>query len=301
MDADAKFDALVGRDPSVALDHRRLDFNGAAHRVDDAAELDDAAVAGALDDAAVMHGDGRDRSDRCGAPAAAPESGPRPLRRAANSRRRRTPRSPRVFGFRPRRYAAATVSAVSGRPGKASGGHRKDARGMSIIGLSMAVLPCCAEEDVEAGSAAPRVDWPVYPRRAEHNTVAEGGNRRWAEHGASSPTSPTQNPRRSSHGAGDQGSVPPIIEEGEKPFAPHAHQLRLSRSSGFRRFGPRRNTRMRWRALLRRGDVVGQIQNLPLTARFADDLRPEAFPVRCARGRCESPAAGAKHHIADHA
>src|SRR5271166_4127075 len=49
---------------------------------------------------------------------------------------------------------------------------------MSIIGLSMAVLPCRAEEDVEAGSAALRVDWPVYPRRAEHNTVAEGGNRK---------------------------------------------------------------------------------------------------------------------------
>jgi hypothetical protein len=45
----------------------------------------------------------------------------------------------------------------------------------------MAVLPCRAEEDVEAGSAALRVDWPVYPRRAEHNTVAEGGNRRWAK------------------------------------------------------------------------------------------------------------------------
>jgi hypothetical protein len=29
------------------------------------------------------------------------------------------------------------------------------------------VLPCRAEEDVEAGSAALRVDWPVYPRRAE--------------------------------------------------------------------------------------------------------------------------------------
>jgi hypothetical protein len=29
-----------------------------------------------------------------------------------------------------------------------------------------------------SGSAAPRVDWPVYSRRAEHNTVAEGGNRR---------------------------------------------------------------------------------------------------------------------------
>src|ERR1700722_14059621 len=26
-----------------------------------------------------------------------------------------------------------------------------------------------------------RVDWPVYPRRAEHNTVAERENRRWAE------------------------------------------------------------------------------------------------------------------------
>ena len=34
---------------------------------------------------------------------------------------------------------------------------------------------------MEAGSAALRVDWPVYPRRAEHNTIAEGGNRRWAE------------------------------------------------------------------------------------------------------------------------
>jgi hypothetical protein len=52
---------------------------------------------------------------------------------------------------------------------------------MSIIGLSMAALPCCAEEELEAGSAALRVDWPVYPRRVEHNTVAEGGNRRLAE------------------------------------------------------------------------------------------------------------------------
>ena len=59
MDADPKFDALVGRDLSVALDHRPLDFDGAVHRVDDAAEFDDAAVAGALDDAAMMHGDGR--------------------------------------------------------------------------------------------------------------------------------------------------------------------------------------------------------------------------------------------------
>ena len=54
----AKFNALVGRDLGVALDHRPLDFNGAVHCVDDAAEFDDIAVAGALDDAAVMHCDG---------------------------------------------------------------------------------------------------------------------------------------------------------------------------------------------------------------------------------------------------
>jgi hypothetical protein len=36
-----------------------MDFNGAVHCVDDAAELDDAAIAGALDDRAMMHGDGR--------------------------------------------------------------------------------------------------------------------------------------------------------------------------------------------------------------------------------------------------
>ena len=34
---------------------------------------------------------------------------------------------------------------------------------------------------MEEGVQPLRVDWPVYPRRAEHNTVAEGGNRRWAE------------------------------------------------------------------------------------------------------------------------
>jgi hypothetical protein len=95
-------------------------------------------------------------------------------------RRRRTPRSPRFCAFPPRRYAAATVSAVAGRPGKASGGHRKDTRGMSVIGLSMAALPRCTEGTWKR-ECSPRVDWPVYPRRAEHNTVAEGGNRRWAE------------------------------------------------------------------------------------------------------------------------
>ena len=58
MNADAKFDAAVGRDTRVALNHRVLHFDRAAHGVDDAAKLDQAAVAGALDDAPVMGGDG---------------------------------------------------------------------------------------------------------------------------------------------------------------------------------------------------------------------------------------------------
>ena len=57
MDADAEFDASFGRHAGIALDHRVLQFDGAAHRIDDTAEFDDAAVAGALDDAAMMDGD----------------------------------------------------------------------------------------------------------------------------------------------------------------------------------------------------------------------------------------------------
>ena len=58
MNADAELDAALWRHAGVALDHAVLHFDRAAHRVDHAAELDDAAVAGALDDAAVMRGDG---------------------------------------------------------------------------------------------------------------------------------------------------------------------------------------------------------------------------------------------------
>jgi hypothetical protein len=50
---------LVRHDLGVALDHCPLDLYGAVHCVDDAAEFDDRAVASALDDAAVMHRDGR--------------------------------------------------------------------------------------------------------------------------------------------------------------------------------------------------------------------------------------------------
>ena len=59
MNADAKFDAALGRKAGIALDHAVLHLDGAAHGVDDAAKLDDGSIAGALDHASVMHGDGR--------------------------------------------------------------------------------------------------------------------------------------------------------------------------------------------------------------------------------------------------
>jgi hypothetical protein len=58
MNADAKLNAPFGREAEVALDEAVLYFDGAAHRIDHAAELDDCAVASALDDATVMGGDG---------------------------------------------------------------------------------------------------------------------------------------------------------------------------------------------------------------------------------------------------
>ena len=45
------------RHAGVALDHAVLHLDRAAHGVDDAAKLDEAAVAGALDDAPAMRGD----------------------------------------------------------------------------------------------------------------------------------------------------------------------------------------------------------------------------------------------------
>ena len=59
MDADAELDAALGRHARIALDHGVLHFDRTAHRIDHAAELDQRAVAGALDHPAVVHGDGR--------------------------------------------------------------------------------------------------------------------------------------------------------------------------------------------------------------------------------------------------
>jgi len=59
MNSDAELDAALRRQAGVALDEAVLHLDGAAHRVDHATELDEAAVPGALHHATMMRGDGR--------------------------------------------------------------------------------------------------------------------------------------------------------------------------------------------------------------------------------------------------
>ncbi len=58
VNPDAEVDSPVLRHAGVALDEAVLNLDRAADRVDDAAKLDDRAVAGAFDDPAVVGGDG---------------------------------------------------------------------------------------------------------------------------------------------------------------------------------------------------------------------------------------------------
>ena len=80
LNADAELDASFGRQAGVALDQAALHLDGAPHRVNGAAELDDAAVSSALDDTAPMSFDLRIdqrvilHPDRAGATGAAPMS-----------------------------------------------------------------------------------------------------------------------------------------------------------------------------------------------------------------------------------
>src|SRR5208283_4784077 len=59
IDADAQLDAVVCRDIRVPVGHRLLHRDRAAHRIDDAGKFHQQAVAGGLDDAAMMLGDFR--------------------------------------------------------------------------------------------------------------------------------------------------------------------------------------------------------------------------------------------------
>ena len=57
IDADAKFDTPVRRHINIALEHAALNFNGAAHSVDDADEFHQHAISGRLNDMAAVLGD----------------------------------------------------------------------------------------------------------------------------------------------------------------------------------------------------------------------------------------------------
>ena len=59
MNADTELDAPLGRQAGVTLDHTVLHLDRASHGVDHAAKLDNDAVTSALDDAPMMHRDGR--------------------------------------------------------------------------------------------------------------------------------------------------------------------------------------------------------------------------------------------------
>ena len=100
VNADAEFDSPVLRHAGVALDEAVLDFDRAADRVHDAAKLDDTAVAGAFDDAAMMSGDGWIDEIAAGVPSGGKCSDPRRRRPAGYNRRHPQPGSPRAFGSR---------------------------------------------------------------------------------------------------------------------------------------------------------------------------------------------------------
>src|SRR6516225_6350489 len=135
MNAEAECDALIGRDLGVALDHRPLDFDAAIHRIDDAAEFNDAAVAGALDDAAVMHRDGW-------------------VDQVA-SERTQPRQNPVLVGSGKPGVADDIGHQDRGQfPGLAHGANAEVARS-PVSGLSMAARPRCTKKDVEAGSAGP--------------------------------------------------------------------------------------------------------------------------------------------------
>ena len=115
MDADAELDATFGRQAGVALDHAVLHFDRAAHRVDHAAELDDRAVAGALDDAPVMHSD--DGVDEIAAQAPQPRKDRSSS--APASRLYPTTSATRIaasFGSRSSRPSGGSVAQKSHRP-----------------------------------------------------------------------------------------------------------------------------------------------------------------------------------------
>src|ERR1700691_5572275 len=57
MNAGTELDATLGRETRIALDHAVLHLDGASYGIDQAAELNEDAIASALHDSAAMHVD----------------------------------------------------------------------------------------------------------------------------------------------------------------------------------------------------------------------------------------------------
>jgi hypothetical protein len=57
VDADAKLDPPLSRQPGIALDHGVLHLDGATHRIHNAAKFGEHSITSALDDATVIDGD----------------------------------------------------------------------------------------------------------------------------------------------------------------------------------------------------------------------------------------------------
>ena len=106
VNPDAEFDLSVLGHAGVALNEAVLNLDrSTAPRVDRTTELDDRAVASALDDAPVMGGDGGVDQVAAQPSQGAQGSDPRRRRRAGYSRRHPQPGSPRAFGSRSLRPA----------------------------------------------------------------------------------------------------------------------------------------------------------------------------------------------------
>ena len=161
MNANAELDALLGWHAGVALDHSALDFDRAAHGVDHAAELDDRAVAGALDDASVVDGD--DRVDQVAAQRPRSRASVRSssaFRLAGYSRRRRTTRIAASFRvslmarpsaaaqFSTRRRPSHPLHLSRGRPSSVRGDARRPQTTSSACGQAKSRRPGLPDEIV---------------------------------------------------------------------------------------------------------------------------------------------------------
>ena len=120
-----------GGRPALRSSIAGLHFDRAAHGVDDAAKLDDPTVAGALDDAAVIHGDGR--IDQIAAER--PKARQRPVLVRAGE-----PAIADDIRDQDRRELPGLAHGASAEASSPVAG-----------GMGMAALPCCTGRGVEAG------------------------------------------------------------------------------------------------------------------------------------------------------